>query len=77
MKKRKILIATVIVFTMGFLPACDLIEECGTCVLYTEDADGNIIQQGTPLPFCGDALSEKENQSPEEFNGITTYWVCD
>ena len=75
MKKRNIVIAAVVVLAMGVLPACDIIEECGTCELVTEDADGNKTY-GTPLPFCGDALTEKEDASPVTINGITTYWNC-
>jgi len=31
MKKRNIVIAAVVVLTLTALPACNLIEECGTC----------------------------------------------
>ncbi len=75
MKKRNILIAAVLVMAMGVLPACDVIEECGTCELITEDADGNKAY-GTPLPFCGDDLKDKEDASPVTINGVTTYWNC-
>ena len=60
---------------LGALPACNLIEECGTCELVTEHAD-NTVTYGTPLPFCGDDLKEKEDASPVTINGVTTYWNC-
>jgi hypothetical protein len=75
MKKRNILIGTVVLFALGFLHACDLIEECGTCQLVTEQADGTKTT-GTPLPFCGDDLKDKETQSPVTVGGVTTYWEC-
>lgn len=75
MRKRKILIGVVILFTLGFLHACDLIEECGTCELITEHADGSTTS-GTPLPFCGDDLKDKEDQAPVTVGGVTTYWEC-
>ncbi len=75
MKKRNILIAAVLVMAMGVLPACDVIEECGTCELITEDSGGNKTY-GTPLPFCGDDLKDKEDASPVTINGVTTYWNC-
>lgn len=75
MKKRNILVSAVIVMAMTMIPACDLVEECGTCELVTEDADGNRTY-GTPLPFCGDDLKDKEDASPVTINGITTYWNC-
>ncbi len=75
MKKRNILIAAALVMAMGILPACDVIEECGTCELVTEDAGGNKTY-GTPLPFCGDDLKEKEDALPVTINDVTTYWNC-
>ena len=75
MKKRNLLISAVLVMAMTVIPACDLVEECGTCELVTEDADGNKTY-GTPLPFCGDDLKDKEDASPVTINGITTYWNC-
>ena len=75
MKKRNIVIAAVLMMAMTIIPACDLVEECGTCELVTEDADGNRTY-GTPLPFCGDDLKDKEDASPVTINGITTYWNC-
>jgi hypothetical protein len=75
MKKRELLIGATVVIAMGMLPACDIIEECGTCELVTEDASGT-SSYGTPLPFCGDALTEKEDESPVTINGTTTYWNC-
>jgi hypothetical protein len=76
MKKRNILIALVVVVALAVLPACNLVEECGTCELVTEYSDGRDTEYGPPLPFCGDALKEKEDASPVEIGGITTYWNC-
>lgn len=75
MQKRNLLISALFVFVVGMLPACELLEECGTCELVTVDADGNKTF-GTPLPFCGDDLEEKQNSSPVTVGGITTYWDC-
>jgi hypothetical protein len=75
MKKRNLLIAALFLFGIVGLPSCELLEECGTCELVTVDADGNKTF-GTPLPFCGDALIEKQNSSPVTVGGITTYWDC-
>ena len=75
MKKRNLLIAAVFVLAIGLLPACDLLEECGTCKLITDDGSGNITE-GTPLPLCGDALAEREDQAPVTVGNTTTYWEC-
>ena len=76
MKKRNLLIAVAVVFAIGLLPACDLLDECGTCKLISEDADGNITDEGTPIPFCGDDLAEKQDQLPITVGSTTTYWEC-
>jgi hypothetical protein len=76
MKKRNILISAVVLLALGVLPACDIVEECGTCELVTEFNDGTPTEIGTPLPFCGDALTDKENASPVTIGGKTTYWDC-
>lgn len=76
MRKRKLFVGAAILFTLGFLQACDLIEECGNCKLATEQADGTTTY-GTPLPFCGEDLKDKENASPVTVGGVTTYWICD
>ncbi len=76
MKRRNILIAAVLIVAMGVLPACDIIEECGTCEFVTEYSDGTDTEYGTPLPFCGDQLKENENELPVTIGVKTTYWNC-
>lgn len=75
MKKRNLLITGAIVLLLGMIPGCELLEECGTCELVTTDADGNTTY-GTPLPFCGEALKEKQDSQPVTAGGVTTYWEC-
>ena len=75
MKKRNLFIAALFIVLMGSLSACELIEECGTCTLVTVDSDGNETR-AAPVPFCGDALIEKQNSSPVTVGGTTTYWEC-
>ena len=82
MKRKNILIAAVLITAMAALPACDLIEECGTCELVTEYSDGTDTEYGTELPFCGDDLKDKEDAFPDIlYEGTpqetTTYWNCD
>ena len=75
MKKITLVIAALFVFVVGMLPACELLEECGTCELVTVDADGNETLT-TPLPYCGDNLVDKQDKPPVTGGGITTYWDC-
>jgi len=76
MKRRNIWIAAVLVLALGLLPACDLVDECGTCEFVTEYSDGTPTEYGTPLPFCGDELKEKEDAPPVTLGVRTTYWNC-
>ena len=39
MKRRNVLIAAVVIIAMGVIPACDIVEECGTCEFVTEYSD--------------------------------------
>ena len=74
MKKRYLLITAVFLWIVGFLPACEIFEECGTCELVTDD--NGTITRSTPLPFCGEALEEKQNSLPQTIGNVTTYWEC-
>jgi len=76
MKRKHIFFTFLATLSMALLPACDLLEECGSCRMVTEDASG-IIDEGTPLPFCGDDLQDKKNSSPVTVGGRTTYWICE
>lgn len=75
MKKRTIIVAGLVLGLFSLVPACDLLEDCGTCELVTIDADGN-TSYGTPLVFCGEQLEEKMNSEPVTVGGVTTYWEC-
>lgn len=75
MKKRILRSCVGLIIIAAFaLPGCEFLEECGTCELVT-DVDGDITY-GTPLPFCGDALFDKQNSSPTTIGNTTTYWNC-
>lgn len=75
MKKKSIFVAGLFAVALALVPACDLVEECGTCALKTEE-NGVVIDDGTPLPYCGDDLKDRENSDPVVVGGITTYWEC-
>lgn len=76
MKRRNILIASLVSLALVVLPACDLVEECGTCEYVTEYSDGRDTEYGPPLPFCGDDLKERENAPPVTIGPATSYWDC-
>ncbi len=76
MKTRKIVVTGMVVLALCILPACDIVEECGSCEQVTEDKDGNKTF-GTPLLLCGDELKDKENEPPVDLpDGGVSYWHC-
>lgn len=66
--------AGLLVMTAMVLPACEFLEDCGTCELVTDN--GTEITYGTPLPQCGDDYYDKLNADPVTIGGVTTYWNC-
>ncbi|MEX0987087.1 MAG: hypothetical protein WD052_06375 [Bacteroidales bacterium] len=75
MKKRVFRsLAGFIILASITLPACEFLEDCGTCEFVTDD--GTDITYGTPLLFCGDSYADKVNSSPTTIGGTTTYWNC-
>lgn len=67
--------AGLLVLAAMALPACEFLEDCGTCELLEDDGT-NITPIGTPLPLCGDPYYEKLNSEPVVIGGVTTYWNC-
>jgi hypothetical protein len=62
-------------FLLAVIPSCELLEDCKTCKLITNN-DGD-ISEGTGILYCGDKLEEKENSSPTTIGSVTTYWECE
>jgi len=75
--KKKILRSFVglIILASFTLPACEFLEDCGTCELVTE-IDGVVDNVGAPLLFCGDQYQERLNSSPTTIGNTVTYWSC-
>jgi len=56
--------------------SCELIENCGTCSLVTEE-DGVEVSRTPGVLYCDDKYEEKKNSSPVTVGSTTTYWDCD
>jgi len=67
-------LAALVVLAAFTLPACEFLEDCGTCELVTDD--GTEVTYGTPLIFCGESYQEKLNSEPTTIGGVTTWWNC-
>ena len=68
---RRLLILLVIA---SLIPSCNLLEDCKTCKLETND-NGD-VSYGTGVPTCGDALADREAEDPVTIGDVTTRWVC-
>lgn len=75
MKKRNIIRAAFLALCLGIIPACDLLEECGTCEMVTVELDGSLTNS-TPTIFCADELADKKDAGTVEVDGKLIYWVC-
>jgi len=80
MKKKILRFSAVFIIVAALVPACDMLEDCGTCELITQYGDGT-SETTLSSVFCGDNYTDKVNSTPitvgEGDNQITTYWSCD
>ena len=76
MKKKIFRFAVAFVFIVAIIPGCDLLEDCGTCeyVLYL---NGTEVERGAPIPYCGDALIEKQNDPGRQIGDNWAIWECE
>ncbi|MFZ5940492.1 MAG: hypothetical protein ACOYXB_07955 [Bacteroidota bacterium] len=76
MKKKFLRLTAAFVIMAAVVPACNLLEDCGTCELDYQYSDGT-IEYGTPLIYCGEDYQNKLNSTPTTILGVTTYWSCE
>jgi len=67
-------ISLALLFLAAIVPSCELLEDCATCKLITNN--NGSITEGTGILYCGEALAEKENAAPVTIGNITTYYEC-
>ena len=65
---------SVFILIGAFIPSCNLLEDCKTCKMVTDN--GGNITKGTGIATCGDELDERLAEEPVTLNGVTTYWEC-
>jgi|OpeIllAssembly_1097287.scaffolds.fasta_scaffold606910_2 hypothetical protein len=65
----------MLLFFTALIPSCDLLEDCKTCKLKTDD--NGTITYGSGIETCGDALAEREAEEPVTVGNVTTSWVCE
>ena len=75
MKKRSVLKVDLFALVLGILPACDLLEECGTCEMVTVELNQRLTYS-TPTIFCAEELADKKDAGTVEVDGKFIYWVC-
>ncbi len=76
MKRKIFIIAALFIGATCFLPACDIFDECGKCIMVTVKPDGTETRSA-PVYLCDDDLADKQNFIPETAaDGSTVYWEC-
>ena len=75
MKKRIIGFAIAFAFIVAIVPGCDLLEDCSSCeyVLYLANVE---VERGAPIPYCGDALAEKQSDPGTQVGDNWAIWEC-
>ncbi len=80
MKKKVLRFIAAFIIVAAFVPACDLLENCGTCEFITQYSDGDTDTTLTWV-YCDEAYEEKLNSTPVVIgegtsSEITTFWSC-
>ncbi|MFH0759425.1 MAG: hypothetical protein V2B15_19215 [Bacteroidota bacterium] len=76
MKRSFISFIALYIGSACLLPSCDIFDECGVCEMVTVKPDGSETRS-TPVPLCGEDLTDKQNFIPEIVDGNTIYWECE
>jgi hypothetical protein len=75
MKKRGWYLLVVSAVSLAGMTACEVFEDCGTCEMVTEYADGS-QDRTAPVLLCGDELDEKLDYYEESPDGTAIWWDC-
>jgi hypothetical protein len=63
-----------LIFLVALIPSCELLEDCKSCTLVTEDSSGGTTN-GATATYCGTQLAAKEAENVT-INGVTTFYDC-
>lgn len=66
--------ALLVLFVLALVPSCELFN-CKDCSYVTYD-NGTYVSETPSIPYCGDALADKEAESPVTVGTKTTYVEC-
>ena len=74
---KKVLLFAAGLIVVGFMSSCE--EDCKECFIRTTGTDGVTTEsETTPVEYCGENLTEKENSEPDEDpSGVVTEYVCE
>lgn len=76
MKKQILRSCVGLIFLAAFtLPACEFLEDCGTCELLKDDGN-EITVVIKEMIYCNDSYLDKLNSTPTEVLDGITYWNC-
>ncbi len=70
LKKRVVFV----LFAVALIPSCELLD-CKDCS-YVTYLNGAYESETPSIPYCGDALAEKEAESPVTVGDRITYVEC-
>jgi hypothetical protein len=73
--RKAVKLSFVLIFMAILGPSCELLEDCKSCTIVTEESNGDTTY-GSTATYCGSELELKETES-ETINGKTTYYECE
>lgn len=76
MKKNTLYISAAILLSGIMLTSCLEDDGCKICRQNTYQS-GTIVNEGTPVEYCGDGLTDIETSEPVTINGVTTQYDCE
>ncbi|MCF8296457.1 MAG: hypothetical protein K9J13_02840 [Saprospiraceae bacterium] len=77
MKRINLLISVVVLLFLCYSCGGEQEETCMNCRQVTYDKAGNILNETNSNQFCGQNLTDIENESPIVTDSTETKWVCE
>ena len=76
MKRINLVISIVVLLLLGYACGGEQGEVCMNCRQVTYDTSGNVLQETSPSQYCGQDLTDIENEAPITTDSTETKWVC-
>jgi len=73
--KKQIRRYCIFIFFGAMIPSCEFMDECKSCRMMTDN--NGVVTKGVAITYCGEKLTEIEEEAPVIVGNTTTYWQCE